>query len=127
VALLCEGLARGASVRVVVAADEVAVRADRRKLRQVLVNLVQNAIEASPVGAAVEVATSAEGGKVEIAVLDRGPGLPALPVFEAGVTTKPAGNGLGLTIARALVAQHGGELNLEARAGGGTRAVVRLP
>ena len=89
-------------------------------------NLVQNAIEAAPPGTPVEV-TGRDGA---LEVLDRGAGLAdevrAL-AFEPGVTTRPRGSGLGLTIARALVQQHGGTLELLPRPGGGTRAVVALP
>jgi signal transduction histidine kinase len=106
------------------------VRCDPRKLRQVLVNLVQNAIDASPAGAAVELATSADAHATRIEVRDRGPGVdPELlqRVFDPGVTSKAGGHGIGLTVARALCAQHGGTLELLPRDGGGTRAVVVLP
>ena len=121
---LCEGLlcARDVAFRV---EGQGSARADRRKLRQVLVNLVQNAIEAAPPGSSVEV--RAAPGQVE--VLDRGPGVPrelGARVFEPGVTTRPRGHGLGLAIARGLVGQHGGDLTLEPRAGGGTAARVVL-
>jgi two-component system sensor histidine kinase HydH len=121
---LCEGLlcARDVALRV---EGQGSARADRSKLRQVLVNLVQNAIEAAPPGSSVEV--RAAPGQVE--VLDRGPGVPpelGARVFEPGVTTRPRGHGLGLAIARGLVGQHGGELTLAPRAGGGTAARVVL-
>lgn len=121
---LCEGLllAREVTFRV---EGRGAARGDRRKLRQVLVNLVQNAIEAAPAGSSVEVRVT--DGRVE--VLDRGTGVPAAlgdRVFEPGVTTRPRGNGLGLAIARGLVGQHGGALTLAPRDGGGTAATVAL-
>lgn len=126
VAALCDGIARTRGVSLTASAEPAAAKADRRKLRQVLVNLVQNAIEASPAGGSVELLASPR----RVEVLDRGAGVPeelAMHVFEPGVTTRPKGNGLGLTIARALIQQHGGELTLSRRDGGGTKAVVQLP
>jgi signal transduction histidine kinase len=99
-------------------------------VKQVLINLVQNALDAAPAGSAVTMEAVAAGGGAEARVLDRGRGLDAAlgsKVFEPGVTTKQAGSGLGLTIARALARQHGGELHLEARPGGGTVARLSLP
>jgi two-component system, NtrC family, sensor histidine kinase HydH len=129
VAEMHEGTARERGVRLVVAADEQPVRCDPRKIKQAIINLVQNAIDASPPGAAVEI--QIEGGaRVRALVLDRGPGVAAEladKVFEPGVTTKARGSGLGLTIARALVRQHGGDVTLEPRPGGGTVATMQLP
>jgi signal transduction histidine kinase len=100
-------------------------------VKQVLMNLIQNAIEASPPGTAVEVMVLPPGPElVSVHVLDRGDGLDEVlsgRAFEAGVTSKPRGSGLGLTIARALARQHGGEVELASRAGGGCAAVLRLP
>ncbi len=131
VAALHEGMARERGVEVIAAEGAVRVRCDPRKVKQVIINLVQNALDASPPGSAVELAAAgAPGGAARIQVLDRGRGVdPALAaqVFAPGVTTKPAGSGLGLTIARALARQHGGDLDLAARPGGGTRAELLLP
>jgi signal transduction histidine kinase len=132
VAALHEGLAHERGVELEVDAPAPAMaRCDPRKVKQVLINLVQNALDASPPEAVVLLrATAAPGGGARVLVSDRGLGLdPALgrQVFEPGVTTKAQGSGLGLTIARALARQHGGELSLASRDGGGTEAVLLLP
>jgi len=131
VAALHEGMARERAVEVAVRAGEVPARCDPRKTKQVLINLVQNALDAAPAGSAVEIeAAPAAGGGARVRILDRGRGVePALggAVFSPGVTTKAAGSGLGLTIARALARQHGGDVALGPRPGGGTAAEVFLP
>jgi signal transduction histidine kinase len=97
----------------------------------VLINLVQNALDASAAGAEVAVASARPpGGGAELRVLDRGHGVdPGLgeAVFSPGITTKERGSGLGLTIARSLARQHGGDLILRGRTGGGTEALLLLP
>jgi two-component system, NtrC family, sensor histidine kinase HydH len=129
VAEMHEGTASERNVRLAVKAEEQPVRCDPRKIKQAIINLVQNAIEASPLAAVVEI--QIEGSDpVRVRVLDRGPGIEAKlsdKVFEPGVTTKARGSGLGLTIARALVRQHGGDVTLDPREGGGTVATMQLP
>jgi two-component system sensor histidine kinase HydH len=130
VAALHEGMARERGVAIEVRAGEVPARCDPRKVKQILINLVQNALDASPAGAAVLVEVEADRGGARVRVLDRGRGVePSLApaVFDPGVTTKPLGSGLGLTIARALARQHGGDLVLAPREGGGTAAELLLP
>jgi signal transduction histidine kinase len=129
---LHEGLALEREVGLEVGGEAtVPARCDPRKVKQVLINLVQNALDAAPPGSLVTLeAVTRPGGGAEARILDRGRGLDAglaARIFEPGVTTKEAGSGLGLTIARALARQHGGELQLEARAGGGTVARLVLP
>jgi signal transduction histidine kinase len=128
-----EGMASEGDVTLALVAEPtgVALRVDHRKLKQVLVNLLQNALHVSPAGSTVTVTVAqAAAGPVEIYLDDSGPGLAvsvAERVMEPGVTTKGGGTGLGLTIARAIVQQHGGQLELVNRAGGGCRASVTLP
>jgi signal transduction histidine kinase len=131
VAALHEGMAQERGVAVEAAAGEVLARCDPRKVKQVLINLVQNALDVAPAGTAVTLvaAPGPDDGAV-VRVFDRGQGLDRRlgeRVFEAGVTTKASGSGLGLTIARSLARQHGGDLSLEPRDGGGTVAVLTLP
>jgi two-component system sensor histidine kinase HydH len=129
VAALHEGMARERKIAFAVR-GEARAQCDPRKVRQVLINLVQNALDASPAGATVEVEVVGEAEYASVRVADRGAGIdPAMGdrIFEPGVTSKPRGSGLGLTIARALARQHGGDLALRAREGGGCVAEVRLP
>lgn len=108
------------------------VQGDASRLAQVLVNLLSNAAEASPAGAAIEVRAARVAGAVEVAVVDHGAGVPPAlrtQIFEPFFTTKPhgRGTGLGLAIAYGLVEAHGGTLRLEDTPGGGATFVVRLP
>jgi signal transduction histidine kinase len=135
VVALHEGVAHDGGVGLVTphAEDVAHLRAscDARKIKQILINLVQNAIDASPRGTQVEIVPlpDASGG-VRIEVRDRGPGIAASlrgHLFEPGMTTKEKGSGLGLALARALARQHGGEVALGDRDGGGSLAVLTLP
>jgi len=119
-----------------VPADLPPMLADPNQLQQVLINLLINALEATPAGGRVSVGASPADGNgragVAISVTDTGPGIPPdlLPrVFEPFFTTKPPGQGtgLGLAICRDIVRAHGGEIRVESRAGAGCTFVVWLP
>lgn len=129
VVALHEGLAQQHSVRLVATGDAATVACDRRKVKQILINLVQNALHASPEGSTITVHSQANGENVTVRIKDEGPGIdPELgSVFDPGVTSKVGGAGLGLTIARALARQHGGELTLTTAAEGGALAELSLP
>jgi signal transduction histidine kinase len=107
-----------------------AIAADASKLRQVLVNLIENAVHAVGTEGEVRVRGEAAGGQVVIAVEDTGPGLDAQVrerLFEPLITTKAKGIGLGLPLVRRIVESHGGTVSYEPSAAGGARFVVRLP
>lgn len=101
---------------------------DVEKMKQVLINLVRNAIEALGEGGRVTVETGRVDGRVRLAVRDDGPGLPAgLDVFQLFVTTKAQGTGLGLSIAQQIVLQHGGEIRATSAEAGGALFEILLP
>ena len=110
--------------------ERVEISGEPRKLRQMLMHLIVNAIDASSRGGTVEITVRRDGDRVRIGVLDGGAGIdPALLecACEPGVTTKEKGSGLGLTIVRALAEQHGGTLALRNRDDGGAAAEIELP
>ena len=105
---------------------------DAGQLEQVLLNLITNSIDAMPEGGELLVTAGASGGYVEITVADSGTGIDPLHVgrvFDPLFTTKERGKGtgLGLTIARDVVAAHGGTIAVASRHDEGTEVKVRLP
>jgi signal transduction histidine kinase len=112
-----------------------AVEADRSRLRQVLHNLIKNALEAQEGRALrrVTVTTRAPGpgsGTVELRVADAGPGIPEEMlegVFQPYMTGKPRGSGLGLAIVKKIIEEHGGTVAAENSAEGGAAVRVHLP
>ena len=109
---------------------------DPAKLHDVLRNLLENAINYSPEDGEIAITVNHQDGAVEIAVSDRGPGIPETDlsrIFERfyrvdrSRTRDPGGTGLGLSIAKHLVELHGGRVFARNRDGGGATVVVRLP
>ena len=111
------------------------VSVDRIQMVQVLLNLVLNAIEALETTTdqprEIDVIAACPSPQfLEMTVADNGPGLPpelTEQIFEAFVTTKPTGLGMGLSISRSIVEGHDGKLTAESQPGVGTRFVIRLP
>jgi nitrogen fixation/metabolism regulation signal transduction histidine kinase len=127
---------RGVTLDVKLETAVTSLVADRGRLRQLLHNLLTNAVEAleGQADGAITLATrlAARNGQevVEIAVEDNGPGFQREligQVFDPYVTTKPRGTGLGLAIVRKIVEEHGGHVEADNRAEGGARVRVELP
>jgi signal transduction histidine kinase len=99
-------------------------------LRRVLLNLVQNALDAMPEGGTLSVAGRSTATHVQLQVRDTGIGIPApqlAQIFEPLYTTKPGGTGLGLYIVQQIVAAHGGQVTVDSVEGQGTTFTLTLP
>jgi len=111
------------------AADAGFVSAEAERLKQVLINLLRNALEAMGNQGSLHVATYSPDaeGFVQVEVADTGPGFPDdAPIFDAFYTTKAAGTGLGLAIVHRIVGDHGGSISVSSEPGN-TRFTIRLP
>ena len=115
---------------------DVMVRADRDRVLQVMANLLSNAAKFSPTGAEVSIAAVAGSGSVRISVTDHGGGIPAefhdkifgkFSQADASDSRRMGGSGLGLSIAKAIVEKHGGEIGFRTAQGKGTTFHFDLP
>ncbi|HJZ77256.1 MAG TPA: ATP-binding protein [Vicinamibacterales bacterium] len=130
-AILKYGMSRSAIELHVQVPDEIPeVACSQSDLEQVLLNLLTNAREATPHGGRISVAAQAADRTVEIAIADSGCGIAAenlSRVLEPFFTTKPHGNGLGLSICRSVLWEADGTLTIQSVPGDGTRVTVLLP
>jgi len=111
-------------------AGDLQIEGDPGQLRQVFVNLINNAVEAASPHGAVTVSSARTSEGVEVCVEDTGPGVDpatARRLFEPLITTKEKGVGLGLALVKRIVERHDGTVGYEPRQGGGARFTVRLP
>jgi len=112
---------------------DIEIRFDRQRLRSVMENLINNALESqasSREPPPVEIALSTPRNRVEIAVLDRGEGVPTdagEKIFDPFYTNKINGSGVGLSISKRFVEAVGGKLKIQSRKDGGTEARIVLP
>jgi len=127
-----EASLRGATIQVIAElAETPAVRGNAGELREVLTNLIFNALDAMPRGGALRLATAVEGQMVALTVADTGVGMDEQQlkrIFEPFYTTKgAAGSGLGLSISQRIIERHGGHISVTSRVGAGTTFVIHLP
>jgi signal transduction histidine kinase len=105
------------------------VRSDESQLRQALINILRNAVEAMPGGGRITVSVEARAGQVVLAVADTGCGIPEefrQRLFEPFATTKPRGTGLGLAFVQQVMHESGGDVAIESAPGRGTTVSLRL-
>ncbi|MGC1816437.1 MAG: ATP-binding protein, partial [Casimicrobiaceae bacterium] len=129
-----EAALAGRAIEVALPPDLPLVRCDGALIERVFVNLLENAAKHTPAGTPIRVAGASANGVIEVAVEDRGPGLPPgreIAVFDKFTRGEPEsivpGIGLGLAICRTIIEAHGGSIRAENRAGGGARFVFTLP
>jgi two-component system sensor histidine kinase FlrB len=119
------------SVQVVTkCSDTELVALDAEMLRQILANLLTNALQALPEGGRIELETSLGSESVSVSVRDNGIGIPKgsrQDIFDSGFTTYEEGHGLGLAIVRRFVAAHGGTIDVESEEGQGTEFTLTFP
>jgi signal transduction histidine kinase len=131
---LVEGRCRNEGIDIVTDFDAALpnVHADQIQLKQVLINLIVNAMQAMPDGGTLAIATRLDGRTAVIDVRDTGIGIAedvVQEIFSPFFTTKDVGEGtgLGLSVVHGIVTAHGGTIDVESEAGNGAKFIVRLP
>ncbi len=122
--------ARGVKIAVEIDSDGPRAIGDAEKLKQVVLNLVVNALEAMKDGGSLSAKVFSRENKVVLQLDDTGPGIdPSVlaQVFDPFFTTKEAGTGLGLSIVRKIIDQHGGDVRIDSARGKGASVIVSLP
>jgi two-component system, LuxR family, sensor kinase FixL len=121
-------LEQGVEVESIFSADLPPVMVDIDKMKQVILNLAKNAVEAMPHGGKLSFKGVATSRAVTLEVSDTGAGVPAhVDIFEPFFTTKSFGTGIGMTIVRQIVAAHGGSITYRSEPGKGTTFSISLP
>lgn len=124
-------MARGVELRMEMAEGLPRIEADPDRLQQVFLNLINNSLDAMPAGGALSVSTRRGAEDLIIELADTGEGIAADQIeliFDPFFTTKrERGTGLGLTIVKQIIAEHGGKVEVESEPGQGTAFRIRLP
>jgi signal transduction histidine kinase len=129
VAGVLEARAHEQNVQIEISAESISLLADRRRVRDAVLNLALNAIAAMPQGGKLELRATKNTDLIRILVVDNGAGMSAELLRELGkpfVSEAEGGTGLGVLIAQAVARQHGGTLRFESAPGQGTTAILEL-
>ena len=127
---------KGVALKMTIAPGAKSIFADRRAVKQILLNLLANAVKFTPRGGEIWVAAARDEGAIELAVADTGVGIPEGDLHRLGLPFEQArdqqipvteGTGLGLSLVRAFAAMHGGEMRIQSRQAEGTVVRVKLP
>jgi signal transduction histidine kinase len=128
---ICAADAQAADVKLVADTPAgLAAPIDASQLRRALLNLIRNALQATPAGGTVTVAATTDGARVRVSVSDTGKGIPSdsmEKIFQPFFTTKEKGTGLGLAFVREIVHDHGAKLDVTSEVGRGTTFSFHLP
>lgn len=121
----------GVTLEKVIAPDVPDIEADAGILRQALLNLAKNAVQAMPHGGKLQIScASTRDGRVEIRISDTGVGIPAenlAKIFDLYFTTKESGTGIGLSLVYRTVQLHSGDIDVESTPGIGTTFIIKIP
>lgn len=122
--------AKGVTLSMHLPSVPVITSIDRFHVERALVNLIDNAVEASPDGALVSITAATDRNEIIIIVKDQGAGMDRKTLsslFDPFYTTKDKGTGIGMSISRKVIEEHAGTLGLRSKQGVGTEAEIRLP
>jgi len=128
-AIEADTLSRHVEVRIEDPGD-LFIRGDERRVRQAVLNVMLNAVQATPGGGTVHVAVTRNGDRADITISDSGPGIdPSImrDVTRPFFTTRVDGSGLGLTVVQSVMEEHGGMLEIGRAEGGGARVTLSFP
>jgi two-component system sensor histidine kinase HydH len=110
--------------------DGLFIMADREKMQQVMLNILQNGIEALADGGVIKIVACSQGAHIAITIADNGPGISEdirRKIFNLYFTTKATGTGLGLSIVHQIISEHDGEITVTSIEDGGTSFQILLP
>ncbi|HTN72153.1 MAG TPA: ATP-binding protein, partial [Methylomirabilota bacterium] len=115
-------------IKSLVPSDLPSIRIDEDKIKQALLNLLKNAVEAMLSGGKISIEAFSTGDAIVLEISDTGTGIPIdVDAFEPFTTTKKSGTGLGLVVVRQIVTAHSGKISYRSQPGEGTTFRIDLP